>query len=98
MDMQLKAIALKVNNSNTIQYSWMVPTQQFWGLTLTMGQLGTGDGFQPFKTVKDYDNWLGRIKGYTLWTDSAIANYKKGIAAGVVLPKVLVEKMIPQMD
>lgn len=98
MDMQLKALAVNVSNNSAIQFSWMVPTQQFWGLTLTMGQLGSGEGFQPFKTVKDYDNWLGRVKGYTLWTDSAIANFRKGIAAGVTLPKVLVQKMIPQMD
>ena len=98
MDMQLKSAALNVVSSSSIQFSWMVPTQQFWGLTLTLGQMGSGDSFQPFKTVKDYDNWLGRIKGYTLWTDSAIVNYQKGIAAGVVLPKVLVQKMIPQME
>lgn len=98
MGMQLKSLDVKVVNNGYIQMSWMVPTQQFWGLTITMGQMGSGDGFQPFKTVKDYDNWLGRIKGYTLWTDSAIANFRTGIAAGVVLPKVLVQKMIPQME
>lgn len=98
VDMQLKALEVKVNNNGSIQASWMIPTQQFWGLTLTMGQLGSGDGFQPFKTTQDYDNWLGRVKSYSLWTDSAIANFRKGIAAGVVLPRVLVEKMIPQYD
>jgi uncharacterized protein (DUF885 family) len=86
------------NNSGGLQVSWMIPTQQFWGLPITMGQLGSGSGFQPFKSVKDYDNWLGRIKGFSLWTDSAIANMRKGMAAGVVLPKTLVEKMIPQME
>jgi uncharacterized protein (DUF885 family) len=99
MDMQLKGIAQNVSDHNgSIQVSYMIPTQQFWGLTLTMGQLGSGDGFQPFKTVKDYDNWLGRIKGFSLWADSAIANYRKGMATGMVLPKPLVEQMIPQMQ
>jgi uncharacterized protein (DUF885 family) len=98
MDTQLKGIAIGISDHNgAIQYSWMIPTQQFWGLTLTMGQWGSGESSQPFKTVKDYDNWLSRIKGYTLWTDSAIVNFKKGIAAGNVLPKILVEKIIPQM-
>ncbi|WP_026897216.1 DUF885 domain-containing protein [Daejeonella oryzae] len=77
---------------------WMIPAQQFWGLPLTMGQLGSGDGNQPFKTVKDYENWLGRVKGFSAWTDTAISNFRKGIAAGIVLPKPLVEKMIPQME
>lgn len=77
---------------------WKIPFQQFWGLPLTMGQLGSGQQFQPFKTVQDYENWIGRIKGFTLWTDSAIANFRLGIKSGFVLPKVLVTKMIPQMN
>lgn len=78
--------------------TWMIPFQQFWGLPLTMGQLGSGEGVQPFKTTKDYDNWLGRVKGFSSWADTAIANFRKGMAAGVVLPKPLVVKMIPQME
>ncbi|MBN9298716.1 MAG: DUF885 domain-containing protein [Filimonas sp.] len=73
------------------------PSQQFWGLPLTMGQLGSGDGFQPFKTVRDYDNWLKRMYGFKAWADSAIVYFNKGIAANYVLPKTLVVKMIPQM-
>ena len=90
-DMESKLNGLALN-------SWMIPFQQFWGLPLTMGQLGSGDGNQPFKTVKDYENWLGRVKGFSAWTDTAIANFRKGISAGMVLPKPLVEKMIPQME
>ncbi len=39
---------------------WMIPFQQFWGLPITMGQLGAGESFQPFKTVKDYE--MGRFR------------------------------------
>ncbi|MBK9983374.1 MAG: DUF885 family protein [Saprospiraceae bacterium] len=63
-----------------------------------MGQLGNGTGDQPFKTVQDYDNWLQRIDAFTVWTDNTIANFRKGIKAGMVLPKALVLKMIPQME
>ncbi len=75
-----------------------MPFQQFWGVTLTLGQLGSGEGQQPFKTVKDYDNWLSRATGFSLWSDSAIVYFKKGIANGWTLPKALVSKMIPQME
>jgi len=75
-----------------------IPTQQFWGMPITMGLLGNGEGNQPFKTVKDYDNWIARAKQFTVWTDSAIVYFKKGIAADYMLPKVLVEKMLPQMS
>ncbi len=74
-----------------------IPFNQFYGLTLTMGQLGSGSGMQPFKTVEDYDNWVSRASKFSAWTDSAIVYFKKGMDAGYVLPKSLVEKMIPQM-
>jgi len=75
-----------------------IPINQFWGLTLTMGQLGSGEGNQPFKTVKDYDDWLKRITAFGPWADSAIVYFRKGIATNYVLPKSLVIKIIPQMD
>jgi uncharacterized protein (DUF885 family) len=74
-----------------------VPFSQFDGLTLTFGQLGSGAGAQPFKTVKDYEDWLKRVSAFQVWGDSAIVNFRKGVAAGIVWPKSLVVKMIPQM-
>jgi len=74
----------------------LIPANQFWGLPLTLGQLGSGDGSQPFKTAKDYDNWLKRAGQFSVWVDSAIIYFNKGIAAGVTLPASLVTKMIPQ--
>jgi len=79
------------------QPTWMMPFQQFWGLPLTLGQYGSGQGNQPFKTVQDYDAWLGRVHGFPAWADSAIANFRTGMRLGVVLPRTLVDKMIPQM-
>ena len=78
--------------------SWMMPANQFYGLPISLGQYGSGQGNQPFKTVKDYENWLGRVRGFTAWTDSAIANFRVGLRTGVVLPRVLVQRMIPQLQ
>ena len=75
-----------------------IPFQQFWGLPLTMGQLGSGDGNQPFKTIKDYNDWLSRATVFGAWADSAIVYFRKGIVANHVLPAALVQKMIPQME
>ncbi len=74
-----------------------IPFQQFWGLPLTLGQLGSGDGMQPFKTVKNYDDWLVRAAKFSTWADSAIVYFQKGIAENYVLPKALVLKMLPEM-
>jgi uncharacterized protein (DUF885 family) len=74
------------------------PFQQFWGLPLSMGQMGSGAGNQPFKTIEDYDNWIKRASAFTAWADSAIVYFRKAMATGYVLPAKLVEKMIPQMN
>ena len=39
---------------------WMLPVNQFGSIASFAVQLGSGTGAQPFKTVKDYDNWLAR--------------------------------------
>lgn len=63
-------------------------------IVLAMGQYGSGESSQPFKTVNDYDNWLLRVHGYTIWCDSAIQNFRQGMASNYLLPKALVIKMI----
>ncbi|MDD2674120.1 MAG: DUF885 domain-containing protein [Flavobacterium sp.] len=74
----------------------LLPVHQFWGTHLTMGQFAGGTGAQPFKTEKDYTNFLKRMDKYAVWIDSAMVYMKKGIAKGVVLPKSLTVKLIPQ--
>lgn len=82
--------------------TWKIPFTQMGdptnklsdNIVLAMGQYGSGESAQPFKTVKDYYNWLKRVDGYTVWCDSAIANFKQGMATKYVLPKSLVVKMV----
>lgn len=74
-----------------------IPFTQFTGLPLDFPLLGSGQGSQPFKTEKDYSDWLSRAEKFPLWMDTAIANFREGIAQKYVLPKKLVVKMIPQM-
>lgn len=75
-----------------------LPINQFISVPLIIAQLGAGNGAQPFNTKQDYANWIKRIKDFSGWTDTAIANMRKGIKTGIVLPKALVEKIIPQME
>jgi len=76
----------------------LLPIQQFWGTYLTMAQFAGGTSAQPFKTEKDYENFLTRIENYAIWLDSAQAYMKKGIEKGIVLPKSLTVKVIPQFE
>ena len=82
--------------------TWKIPFTQMGdagntlsaNLVLAMGQFGSGESGQPFKTVTDYDNWLKRVHAYTVWCDTAINNFKQGMATNYVLPISLVVKMI----
>ncbi len=73
------------------------PINQMWTVNLVMGQLASGSSAQPFKTVEDYNNWLKRLDGYVIWLNSAETQMKEGIAAGYVLPKSLIVKVVPQL-
>ncbi|GGB64024.1 DUF885 domain-containing protein [Shewanella inventionis] len=75
-----------------------LPINQFYSTVFTMVQLGTGESAQPFKTVTDYQNWLSRLRGFIKWTELAQQRMDEGVASKVVLPRVLVEKIIPQLD
>ena len=74
----------------------LMPIHQFWGTHLTMGQFAGGTNAQPFKTEKDYTNFLTRMDKYSVWIDSAMVYMKKGIKQGIVIPKALTIQLIPQ--
>lgn len=75
-----------------------MPIDQMWSVNLFMGQLASGMGAQPFKTVEDYENWMKRVDGFLTWMDSAEDNMREGITQGYVLPASLIQKVIPQMQ
>ncbi|KRD80285.1 DUF885 family protein [Lysobacter sp. Root983] len=77
---------------------WMMPINQMGSMASFAVQLGSGTGPQPFKTVKDYDNWLARGNKLPVLFDTAIDNMRQGMKAGVVQPKALMIKVIPQLD
>lgn len=76
----------------------LMPINQFWSLPLTMGQLGSGSGNQPFNSVKDYENFLKRISAFSTWCDTAIVNMRTGMERGIVYPKILMERVLPEMQ
>ncbi|MGG8497638.1 DUF885 domain-containing protein [Tenacibaculum sp. TC6] len=76
----------------------LLPINQMWTVNLTVGQLASGSSAQPFKTVKDYDNWLQRLQQYNVWLVAAEKRMKEGIEKGYVLPTSLIKKVIPQFE
>jgi uncharacterized protein (DUF885 family) len=75
--------------------AWMLPNDDFF---ISFALSGSGNSSQPFKTAGDYDNWLARMNKFPVIADSAIGNYRQGMATGVVWPKALVVKLIPELQ
>src|SRR5215831_3330935 len=76
----------------------LLPISQFDSLPVQFGLLGSGKSVQPFTSVKQYDDFLKRIDGFVIWIDQAIKNMQAGIDAGIVHPKPLIEKALPQLQ
>jgi uncharacterized protein (DUF885 family) len=78
--------------------SYLAPMNQFRSATSSFVNLGSGTGLHPFKTVKNYDDFLGRVDGFVVYADQAVDNMKKGIRQGVTQPKILMAKYVPQLE
>lgn len=76
----------------------LTPLTQIQSLHLYVAQIGAGGSVHPFNSVKDYEDWLKRIEDYIDFLDTAIANMKEGMASGIVLPTVLTQKTINQLE
>ena len=74
------------------------PINQFYSVTNFFVQLGSGASAHPFKTVKDYEDFLSRADDFSVIIDQLIVNMKEGIREGVVQPRILMEKLQPQID
>jgi len=76
----------------------LMPVNQFHSTPIFFAELGSGNSLHPFKTVKDYDNFLERIKGFQVWVDTAVENMRKGSTNGIVQPRILMEKTLSQFE
>lgn len=75
----------------------LMPLTQFNGMHIELPQLGSGSGIQPFETADDHRRWLARAAQWPAWADQSIANMREGIREGVVLPRVVAERLLPQL-
>lgn len=78
--------------------SHLQPINQFYSVTNSFVQLGSGSGSHPFRNVKDYDDFLSRADDYSIIIDQIIVNLKEGMQQGVTQPRILMEKLLPQID
>ncbi|MGB4771694.1 MAG: DUF885 domain-containing protein [Chitinophagaceae bacterium] len=74
------------------------PVDQFvFSFPTRFATLGSGAGFVPFQSEKDYRNFISRMKLFQSWVDQAIVNMQKGIAQNNTNPRASMLKVPPQL-
>lgn len=76
----------------------LLPMNQMGSMPQAVAILGSGQGPQPFRNAEDYRKFMSRMEDFTRWADQAIVNMREGMERGVVQPRVVIEKMVPQFD
>ncbi len=76
----------------------LMPLGQTSAFQLYVSQLASGESIHPFNTVEDYEDWLLRIDDYVKWMKTAVENMKIGIEKGYVMPQILIERVIGQLE
>ncbi|WNC67982.1 DUF885 domain-containing protein [Thalassotalea nanhaiensis] len=89
-----RKLAIKSSEFN----SHFMPLNQMYGIHNSFATLGSGKSAQPFNTVKDYQNFVERSHGFALYMDSVTASMREGVKNGYVLPKAIIEKILPQLS
>lgn len=75
----------------------LLPFNQMGGLPLDLAVYGSGTGPQPFRTARDYDRFLARVREFPRWVEGAIALMRQGMSRGVTVPRPAIAKAVPQL-
>lgn len=75
----------------------LLPLDQMRCAPVDFADAGAGKAIFPFETVADHEHFLGRIDGFVVWVDTAIANMFAGIEQGVVLPRLVAQRTLERI-
>ena len=78
-------------------YENLTPVSQFFSVANILPMLGSGSVGQPFETPQHYDDWIRRSSAFVGNVDLSIAKMREGVELGIVQPRVLMEKTLPQL-
>jgi uncharacterized protein (DUF885 family) len=72
---------------------WETPVSQFNGIHIELPDLVT---VLSFETVKDYEDYIARLKAMPLLFDQTETQMRKGLAEALMNPRFLLEKVVVQ--
>lgn len=86
---------LKDNLAGAKFKSWEMPVTQFGGLHIQLPQLVS---VLAFTNVKDYEDYIARLKQVPRVFDETTIQMRKGMAENLMPPRMLLEKAVTQSD
>jgi len=75
--------------------SWEMPVNQSSGIHIDAPQLVS---VLSFGSVKDYEDYIARLKQLPRLFDQTVVQMRKGMADGLMPPRILLEKVVTQSD
>ncbi len=72
----------------------LVPVNQREGVQLS----GTNSESLPFTSVKDYEDWIGRIRSFPAYLKQNQELMEEGLRTGRKYPKVIMQRVVGQLD
>jgi uncharacterized protein (DUF885 family) len=75
-------------------HTYLMPVSQMDGIQ-TANELA--DALR-FESVKDYEDWIARLRSFPRYMQQTTALMRQGIAERILLPKVILQKVTPEID
>jgi len=73
---------------------YLMPVNQMDGIQ-SINQLADA---LPFQSVKDYQDWIARMQAFPAYLDQTIALMREGMREKMMLPKIIMSRVLPQID
>jgi uncharacterized protein (DUF885 family) len=74
---------------------WEMPVNQFSGIHIDAPQVVS---ILSFESVKDYEDYISRLKQLPRLFDQTVVQMRKGMAEGLMPPKILLEQVVTQAN
>ena len=75
--------------------SWEMPVSQLDGFHINLPQLVS---LLSFQSVKDYQDYISRLKQFPRLCDQTVIQMRKGMADGLMPPRILLEEVVVQAN
>jgi uncharacterized protein (DUF885 family) len=95
LNKQLMVRDLKMGLEGARFKPWEMPVSQFGGIHIDAPQLVS---ILSFENVKDYEDYIARLRLLPRLFDQTMEQMRKGLAAGLMPPKILLDKVVTQAD